>query len=915
MLLNDAINSIDGVIFFFSCISSVCSNPNVKQTRSYQNSQEAETDTYPCVAFFVVYEPSEKCSDNTFFAALHNHDVEPTITPIRVRNHGNEEMETAARQLFQVVKDHNNQSIQDMIDVSNTYCYRNASVESSEAESEDEEEYEEFHPKHFPTVPCCFVIVKHGGFLQAFESAIKKLESDGLVVETTLDTELETVAPGTCSNDVISTIRKIERVMEMSKHALYRGIIYYKPNGAQLTYVKLMDISSYLNKLLANQAINQDLLKHFSTVERILSHPACEIVQQINFDFNLIEVSNGFCFLISLRTFVHNPIGESQIGKLSPRAYVPYDCYATPEPRYFREGVYNSFPDEEVRLNFLNKFFQCLMAFKMPQKSRKLVVAGPRDSGKTSWANIFHRIIPPEYIASITNERQFSASMINNDTQLVIIDEWCATRMNSELAKTILQGGWMVTAVKHGQPRCVNSFSPFYITTNSVPDFGAEDDNVRRRIQIFETSSLPATMFGIDKWLFDNSMHCISWIADQINRNRSLIAPEELWYEERSSHNSLVPSLISDAQWTRSNIVQITEADLEPAQNPNRQPNDETVIHPGFVAEFKSRRLARKRQRSRQLFVGDTSSDDDSLSNVELVDQDIENMVQASTPSPKDLQVSQIEPVQPSSENDNTTAALPTSEIEHQISQVQQVEASDENENNTAAIPTSPIEHQISEVQPVEASNENENTTAALPTSPTEQPSTRAPQDLPMAPVADVSTETTDPPIQPPATIVNQQPSTSHEGLQPPDDTPERWQLNNIPYMTKVANLIKYKFYKNLQKGHVHSFIERWRQAKLKRDFDEIAFWTKADPEIDAWMLATGRLREVFNLDTFVEQHPDIVPHLEQLRKTLNVRVLASRCPVVEALRKRANPDEQRTDDAPQLSSQTFWTTIKKWLR
>jgi hypothetical protein len=47
----------------------------------------------------------------------------------------------------------------------------------------------------------------------------------------------------------------------------------------------------------------------------------------------------------------------------------------------------------------------------------------------------------------------------------------------------------------------------------------------------------------------------------------------------------------------------------------------------------------------------------------------------------------------------------------------------------------------------------------------------------------------------------------------------------------------------------------------------------------------------------------------------LNVRVLASRCPVVEALRKRANPDEQRTDDAPQLSSQTFWTTIKKWLR
>ena len=42
----------------------------------------------------------------------------------------------------------------------------------------------------------------------------------------------------------------------------------------------------------------------------------------------------------------------------------------------------------------------------MPQKIRKLVAAGPRDSGKTSWASIFHRIIPEGKIASVTGERQ-----------------------------------------------------------------------------------------------------------------------------------------------------------------------------------------------------------------------------------------------------------------------------------------------------------------------------------------------------------------------------------------------------------------------------------------------------------------------------------------------------------------------------
>jgi hypothetical protein len=206
-----------------------------------------------------------------------------------------------------------------------------------------------------------------------------------------------------------------------------------------------MDVSSYLNKLLANDALNDSLAKNFSSIQRFLSHPACEIVEQISFDVNLIEVSNGFCFSISDRTFVPNPINDSMIGKLSLRAYVPYECSVAPQPHHFRDGIHNSFPKEDVRVKFVNKFYQCLLAYKMPQKTRKLVVTGPRDSGKTSWGSIFRRIILEEYIASITNERKFSAAMITNKTQLVFIDEWSANTISAELAKKVLQGGWMVT--------------------------------------------------------------------------------------------------------------------------------------------------------------------------------------------------------------------------------------------------------------------------------------------------------------------------------------------------------------------------------------------------------------------------------------------------------------------------------------
>ena len=85
-------------------------------------------------------------------------------------------------------------------------------------------------------------------------------------------------------------------------------------HNAKLKYVRMMDVSTYLNKLLANDALNDDLLRNFQAVERVLSHPACEIVRQLQFDLDLIEASNGFCFSISKREFVPNAI-PSHLGR------------------------------------------------------------------------------------------------------------------------------------------------------------------------------------------------------------------------------------------------------------------------------------------------------------------------------------------------------------------------------------------------------------------------------------------------------------------------------------------------------------------------------------------------------------------------------------------------------------------------
>ena len=84
---------------------------------------------------------------------------------------------------------------------------------------------------------------------------------------------------------------------------------------------------------------------------------------------------------------------------------------------------------------------------------------------------------------------------------------------------TLLQGGWITTAVKHKQQRCFFNSCPFYITTNKIPDFGAEEEHVLRRLAIYQTQSLQEIIVGAEKWIFDNAMACVSWMATEISAN------------------------------------------------------------------------------------------------------------------------------------------------------------------------------------------------------------------------------------------------------------------------------------------------------------------------------------------------------------------------------------------------------------
>ena len=70
---------------------------------------------------------------------------------------------------------------------------------------------------------------------------------------------------------------------------------------------------------------------------------------------------------------------------------------------------------------------------------------GPKDSGKTSWINVLLGIIPMTGVASVTQEGQFATAMIEEHTQLVVLDELSKYTLQSDMAKSVLQGGFMVS--------------------------------------------------------------------------------------------------------------------------------------------------------------------------------------------------------------------------------------------------------------------------------------------------------------------------------------------------------------------------------------------------------------------------------------------------------------------------------------
>ena len=85
---------------------------------------------------------------------------------------------------------------------------------------------------------------------------------------------------------------------------------------------------------------------------------------------------------LSSRCIVKTP---SDVGKVSPRIYCDFTLKRTRgDGGSFSHSILNSFPKVPKRMEFVNKFDECLLYGHLLHKAKKLVVCGANNSGKSS---------------------------------------------------------------------------------------------------------------------------------------------------------------------------------------------------------------------------------------------------------------------------------------------------------------------------------------------------------------------------------------------------------------------------------------------------------------------------------------------------------------------------------------------------
>ena len=142
---------------------------------------------------------------------------------------------------------------------------------------------------------------------------------------------------------------------------------------------------------------------------------------------------------------MNGAIQDHQIGKVSPRAFCPFDATRVPEPKYLREVLENSLEPQEVA-KFCDDFLRLLSYNKKRHRDKVPCLVGDANSGKTSLFFPILGLTHHKNVATVTKQRAFNKSMITPFTEVIFIDQATETTLDINDWNILTQGVYMYAA-------------------------------------------------------------------------------------------------------------------------------------------------------------------------------------------------------------------------------------------------------------------------------------------------------------------------------------------------------------------------------------------------------------------------------------------------------------------------------------
>ena len=329
------------------------------------------------------------------------------------------------------------------------------------------------------------------------------------------------------SNKLAILVNDIAIAMGKLAYGTYRGKIYKRDARSMFTFSYRCEARVFVNTLATNERFKSRMLPQMKRVIELLSDPYCELFRPLTVDYDLIEVSKGVCWSLKKGKFVENAIEEHQIGKVSPRAFRPYEPNQVPDAKYFREILENSLSPDDVR-RFCEDFVKLLNYNKKKHKDKVPCLVGDANSGKTSLFFPILSLVHHGNVATVTKQRAFNKSMITPFTEVIFLDEATESTLDIDDWKTLTQGGYSVHDVKYQRAKSFINRCPMLITSQRRLNFGPSDQPAMdRRLRTYQFKSLANPRKSASTWLKKHPMDCLIWAAGKAKEARRRAPDEE----------------------------------------------------------------------------------------------------------------------------------------------------------------------------------------------------------------------------------------------------------------------------------------------------------------------------------------------------------------------------------------------------